>query len=414
MRILIVDDENTKVVEICSVLSDAQIAEESITVATTAASALKELKDNYFDLLIIDMYLPNRIGEAPNLSGGVDLLKRISRGTDVQLPEHIIGLTSNLEALAASQEDFSARSWFVEEVGPSKTTWKLRLMEKLQYLRAREEYQAVQLKNGTIANLRPDCDVLFICALLDPELTALHAVSATKWEVVTFPGDPGIYWSANLKFGTNTVSAVCVCLPQMGLVSAGVVASKAITLFKPKLVVMTGICAGRRGNCNLGDIIGANLTWDYGSGKFTEVEDSVVFEPAPFQAAASARVVGVLGELSNDKELLQKLYKECDGYRPAEVPKFHVAPIASGAAVQNHKEFFSGIVTQQRKMLGVDMEAFAIAWACHEALEPQPNWLIIKSVVDFADGTKDSKIQSFGSYISASLAISAVEKLIKR
>ncbi|AAB91731.1 conserved response regulator receiver protein of 44.8 kDa (plasmid) [Sinorhizobium fredii NGR234] len=413
MRILIVDDENTKVVEICGVLRDAQITEESITVATTAASALKELKESYFDLLIIDMYLPNRIGEAPSLSGGVDLLKRINRGNDVQLPEHILGLTSNLEALAASEEDFSARSWFVEEVGPSKTTWKLRLMEKLQYLKAREEYQGNQSKSEIIST-RPECEVLFVCALLDPELTALHAVSGCDWEVVTFPGDPGIYWSASLKFGANTVSAICVCLPQMGLVAAGVTAAKAITLFKPKLVVMTGICAGRKGDCDLGDIIGANLTWDYGSGKFTEVAGAVVFEPAPFQAAATARVGGVLAELSNDNELLQKLYKESPGYRPAKVPKFHVAPLASGAAVQNHKEFFSGVVTQQRKMLGVDMEAFAIAWACHEALEPQPSWLVIKSVVDFADGTKDSQIQSFGSYISASLAIYAVDRLINR
>ncbi|MFK4259748.1 phosphorylase family protein [Agrobacterium tumefaciens] len=414
MQILIVDDENSKVVEICGVLRDADIAEDCITVATTAAAALKELKSNYFDMLIIDMYLPNRVGEAPNLSGGVDLLKRINRGSDVQLPEHIVGLTSNLEALAASQDDFAARSWFVEEVGPSKTTWKLRLMEKLQYLKAREEYQSNQSQSEVIPTVRPECELLFVCALLDPELTALHNVSGCKWDVVTFPGDPAIYWSAQMLIGEKTVSAICMCLPQMGLVSAGVTAAKAITLFKPKLVVMTGICAGRRGDCKLGDAIGANLTWDYGSGKFTEADGEVTFEPAPVHAAASARVVGVLTELSNDKRLLEELYRNSPGYRPEAVPTFHVAPLASGAAVQNHKEFFSGVVTQQRKMLGVDMEAFAVAWACHEALEPQPNWLIIKSVVDFADGTKDSKIQAFGSYISGALAIAAIDRLLSR
>lgn len=414
MRILIVDDENAKVVEICAVLKEAQIENDCISVATTASAALKELKSNYFDMLIIDMYLPSRVGEPPNLSGGVELLKRIHRGNDVQLPEHIIGLTSNLEALAASEEDFAAKSWFVEEVGPSKTTWKLRLMEKLQYLKAREEYQNAQSKSELVDASRPACDVLFVCALLDPELTALHSASGCKWEVVTFTGDPGIYWSAKMQLGETEVSAVCVCLPQMGLVAAGVTAAKAITLFKPKLVVMTGICAGRRGDCDLGDIIGANLTWDYGSGKFTENDGDVVFEPAPFQAAATARSVGVLAELSNDKALLEKLYKESPGYRPKDLPTFHVAPLASGAAVQNHREFFSGIVTQQRKMLGVDMEAFAVAWACHEALEPQPSWFVIKSVVDFADGTKDSEIQSFGSYISASLALSAVDRFMSR
>lgn len=414
MRILIVDDENSKVVEICEVLREADIDSECIAVATTAAAAFKELKGNYFDLLIIDMYLPNRVGEAPNLSGGVDLLKRIHRGKDILLPEHIVGLTSNLEALQASEKDFTAKSWFVEEVGPSKTTWKLRLMEKIQYLKAREEYQSTQSRIETIATVRPECDILFVCALLDPELSALHKVSGCKWEVVTYPGDPAIYWHAKMQFGERTALAICMCLPQMGLVSSGVTAAKAIALFKPKLVVMTGICAGRRGDCNLGDAIGASLTWDYGSGKFTEVDDKVVFEPAPFHVAASARVVGVLTELSNDKVLLAELYKNSPGSRPEAVPTFHVAPLASGAAVQNHKEFFSGVATQQRKMLGVDMEAFAIAWACHEALEPQPNWLVIKSVVDFADGTKDSKVQTFGSHISGALAIAAIDKLLNR
>jgi len=413
MRILIVDDENAKVVDICQVLSGADIPRDHITVSTTAASALKELKQTYFDLLIIDMNLPDRVGEAPNVGGGVGLLKRISRGSDVRLPEHIIGLTSNLEALAASREEFAARSWFVEEVGPSHTTWKLRLIEKVQYLKAREQYQNSG-EPGALQAERPQCDVLFVCALLDPELVAVHAASAAKWELITYVGDPGIYWSTELKIGSKSARAVCVCLPQMGLVAAGVTVAKAITLFRPNLVVMTGICAGRKGDCELGDVIGANLTWDYGSGKFSEVNGSVAFEPAPFQAAASARVVGVLTELSNDSQIMEKLYRDSPGYRPEKLPKFHVGPLASGAAVQNHKEFFSGVASQQRKILGVDMEAFAVAWACHEALEPQPNWLIIKAVVDFADGTKDSKIQAFGSYLSASMAMSAVEKLLGR
>ena len=72
------------------------------------------------------------------------------------------------------------------------------------------------------------------------------------------------------------------------------------------------------------------------------------------------------------------------------------------------------MASQQRKILGVDMEAFAVAWAAHEATEPQPHWLIVKSVVDFADGTKDSRIQSFGSYLSAQIVLSAIERLVQR
>lgn len=62
MRILIVDDENSKVVEICEVLSRSNVSQDDIEVTTTGAAALQALKREYFDLLIVDMYLPSRIG----------------------------------------------------------------------------------------------------------------------------------------------------------------------------------------------------------------------------------------------------------------------------------------------------------------------------------------------------------------
>jgi len=86
--------------------------------------------------------------------------------------------------------------------------------------------------------------------------------------------------------------------------------------------------------------------------------------------------------------------------------------MASGAAVQNHKDFFDGIANQQRKILGVDMEAFGVAWACHQSFEPQPAWLIVKGVSDFADGTKNNDIQSFASYFSAKIALEALSSLL--
>lgn len=391
MRILIVDDENSKVVEICEVLSRSNVSQDDIEVTTTGAAALQALKREYFDLLIVDMYLPSRIGEQPSLSGGIDLLKKINRTDAIKLPEYIMGLTSNAEAMALSLDDFGTSSWFLEEVGPSKSGWKLKLMERVRYLRAREEISSNPKSSKPTSTERPRCDIVFVCALLEPELKELHAASKANWEILTLPGDPAIYWSATLEISGRKISAISLCLPQMGLVAAGVAVAKALATFKPSVVAMSGICAGRKGDCELGDVIGANLTWDYGSGKFTESNDGVVFEPAPFQAAASARVVGILTELATSGTLLQKFYKDSPGYRPPEVPTFHVGPLASGAAVQNHKEFFSGVASQQRKILGVDMEAFAVAWAAHEATEPQPHWLIVKSVVDFADGTKDSR-----------------------
>lgn len=410
MRVLIVDDENSKVVEIVGVLKESHVSDEEICVVTTAAAALKEMKSKYYDFLIIDIFLPHRVGEPPNLAGGVELLKRIHRGTDVPPPEHILGLTGNLEALELSHDIFAEHSWHLEEVGPTKTSWKLKLIDKVRYLRAREEFLSSDL-SSTASVVMPRCDLLIVCALPDPEFSEFCRAANTTWNTVSYLGDPHVYRRAELQVGDKRIAAMAVCLPQMGLVSAGVSVAKALALFRPSVVVMPGICAGRRGDCELGDAIGANLTWDYGSGKFTEVDGEVVFEAAPFQAAASAKVLAMLTELAADKVLIEQIYRESPGYRPSRVPNFHIGPMASGAAVQNYKDFFTGVVSQQRKILAIDMEAFAVAWASHQTLEPQPHWVIIKSVVDFADGTKDNKIQGFGSYFSARLVLTAIARL---
>ena len=51
MRILVVDDDNGKVVDVVKVVEQAGIDSSAIEVATTAASALKMLEANTYDLL---------------------------------------------------------------------------------------------------------------------------------------------------------------------------------------------------------------------------------------------------------------------------------------------------------------------------------------------------------------------------
>jgi nucleoside phosphorylase len=49
--------------------------------------------------------------------------------------------------------------------------------------------------------------------------------------------------------------------------AAGVLSMKMIEYFRPKYLAMTGILAGMRGGSEPGDIVAADPSWDYGSGK---------------------------------------------------------------------------------------------------------------------------------------------------
>lgn len=407
MKILIVDDENSKVVEITKAVQESGVKLEAIQVVTTAASAVSALKNEYYDLLIIDLVLPLRVGENPERNGGVSLLKQVHRSSDIQAPEFILGLTADETALAESKDSFTDLLWSVELSGHSNGEWKLRLQQKIQHLIARENH-----RDGLIVAQELECDVLFVCALLDPELLQLHAASGADWEKVTFPSDPAVYWKAQLEIDGCSLTAYSTCLPQMGLVSAASSVSQAVRTLGPKIVAMTGICAGRKGDCELGDAIAATVTWDYGSGKFVQRDDKVVFEPSPIQVISDAAVQSAITALIADNGKAQQFYDECSGYRTRSVPRIHNGPIASGAAVQNHEEFFSGVANQQRKILGVDMEAFGVAWACHQSFEPQPKWLVAKGVSDFADGTKEDDIQNFASYFSARVCLDALASIL--
>lgn len=403
MKILIVDDENSKVVEITRVVQDCGVDPGAIQVVTTAAAAVTALKSEYFDLLIIDLVLPLRVGEKPERSGGVSLLKQVHRSSEIQAPEFILGLTADEAALSESRDSFTDMLWSVELSGHGNGEWKFRLQQKLQHLIARENW-----RDGIAIDQELECDVLFVCALLDPELIQLQAASGVEWEKVTFPSDPTVYWKAQLVIGGRTLVAYSMCLPQMGLVSAASGVSQATRTLAPKFVAMTGICAGRKGDCDLGDAIAASVTWDYGSGKFVQKDDDVVFEPSPIQVISDAAVQSAITALIADSSKAEQYYNECRGYRTKSVPRIHKGPIASGAAVQNHEEFFTGVANQHRKILGVDMEAFGVAWACYQSFEPQPKWLVVKGVSDFADGTKEDDVQNFASYFSARVCLDAL------
>jgi nucleoside phosphorylase len=69
----------------------------------------------------------------------------------------------------------------------------------------------------------------------------------------------------------------------MGMTAAATLSMKLIYKFQPKYLVMTGIAAGVKDDDkrNYGDILIADQTYDYGSGKIMKTGDIETFRPAP-------------------------------------------------------------------------------------------------------------------------------------
>lgn len=76
----------------------------------------------------------------------------------------------------------------------------------------------------------------------------------------------------------------------------------------------------------------------------------------------------------------------------------HVAPIATGNSVMRDPQLFDNLSDSMRTVLGVEMEAAAIAAVAHAQ---KLRWLVMKGVMDHADHDKDDQLKLFAARASA-------------
>lgn len=217
------------------------------------------------------------------------------------------------------------------------------------------------------------------------------------------------YFISNFKLcNEETVSIILTLLPEMGLTAATNMTTKIINTFKPKKVFMVGICGGVKGAVELGDIIIASTSWDYGCGKIKPKSNTssgyYSFEASPNQISISPHITNIIKISTNDiLDDLTKKWNLSHVDRPMS-PKIHIGPMPSGASVICDTTLFNEIIRpQHRKCLGLDMETYGVYYATQHTSTVSTMFLSIKSVSDYADVEKNDNYHNFCCYISANL-----------
>jgi nucleoside phosphorylase len=85
--------------------------------------------------------------------------------------------------------------------------------------------------------------------------------------------------------------------------------------------------------------------------------------------------------------------------------------MASGSSVLADGEFVKLIKSQHRKVLGIEMESYAVYAAASEAFIPKPLPISVKFVVDYADGSKNDDLHGFGAFCSAQVVTQFIERV---
>lgn len=405
ISVLILEDKIERAKSISQALQKSGFSSESqIFHASEIISAKKKLSEKRFDLLLLDLQIPIRFDQEPKNDGGVNFLKEISSGPSFKLPKAIIAYSADAALVDANSGFFRDNAIIALNFLETSDQFERVVLNKARYL-CDEADRANQGDQRSFFY-----DVALICALESIEHEAIKQLPG-RWEPLIMGHDPSVYFTGNFEKGPKKLRVVSVCCPQMGMVPTAVVAMRLISHFCPKLFIMTGI-AGGCGDAAMGDLIVANPSWDYDSGKFKESSGVITFSPDPRQISIDPGIHSRLQTLISDSTFLHGLQKKWPAEKPAAVPKLFIGPLGSGGAVVSANEKVREIQAHSRKMIGLDMETFGFYFACQNSIKPTPLFFSVKSVSDFADKKKGDHFQKYAAFLAAQFAFEAALEIL--
>ncbi len=253
-----------------------------------------------------------------------------------------------------------------------------------------------------------DTDVAFLCALQQPELSALiQALGGdAKWTITGTARHTHVYRTASLRTKAGkSLKVVATTATSMGLTAAAIATTQLVMQFRPRLVVMVGIAAGTRsGGKEFGDVLVADPSVDYNSGK-VELKDGVRgFLPDTYPIGLNARLRSVLQKYQANTAVFEEIRSGWKASTPTRPNRVHIGPLGAADQVIDDPTRVLEIQKNWRKLIGVEMETYGVYRASHEAPEPKPRFISFKSVCDFAAEKTDSW-QDYAAYTAAEFAV---------
>ena len=271
----------------------------------------------------------------------------------------------------------------------------------LNPLRDEREYIAkeiLKVRNNQYNSL-DRVDVVLQLAVADEKRRAYQVLNLSE-------GNDKYLKEYNLSYGETTIKGdvrdyhvVVVTQSTMGMTEASRTTTAAILAFRPRLIVMTGICAGLKNKTHLCDLIVTKSTFDYSFGKL--FKDKLEHRPETLLINPGLTNFVNANLLNSAESIFADINSSFHGDAPSGC-KIHFTSMGSGPWVVDNPSIFTEIRDHiVGNCISLDMEAYGVASAAHQLNTP---WFILKSVQDYADGKKSStetKSRAYAAYSSA-------------
>ncbi|UCI21964.1 response regulator [Mesorhizobium sp. B2-1-8] len=380
MRIVVFEDMDDKFEAIRAELSKKGVKDAAIHRVKTVAQ-FASIGGSSPDLCILDIRMPGVEG-GESRSSGREILKMLDYSGHIRVP--VLAITAFPEEADNCRDDFAARGCIIYDFDRQEM-WSQALDIFLAQARDRGRYDFI------------------IFTALEKERRGFLSDGRVKIESLTRYGID--LWDFELDGRSGTI----VLMPRMGLVVAATLVSRVLDQYAPRVVAMSGICAGNGDHSKLGQLLVADMCWEYQSGKW--LDD--LFEAEPYQANITPATKLAISKIMEDPLLLTHLEAEYTGkFRPAERSSPKIAPFATGSAVIASEKRLGSIRLQHRKFAGLDMEIFGF-YVASELSGHQLQTFAAKVVVDDATNTKGDSLHEYGSFVSAKFVLDMVSNLLR-
>lgn len=267
-------------------------------------------------------------------------------------------------------------------------------------------------RSGLTPNQVEQYDYLFITALFDQEFEYIKEFCVFE----NIKENQNQHYIGHLEFAPSK-KVIAIHQLETGMVDAAILTAEMIARYKPKNVIMTGVCGGNpiEGSLNIGDIIIPDHIYLFEKGKKTEENKTEVYLKELVTTKTNG---GHIAAITNVKSSILKKVKEYtatiddrdipDGFVSNKL-KIHIAkPMACSFSVINVEGFFAEVILpNDRDTIGVEMESYAVARAC-ELSDLQPKCLIIKSVMDKTQFKTDN-----GKRLAGRTSAKCLEELLR-
>lgn len=390
IKVLVVEDNPAKKRKLFEKLGSLPNLFCEPDVVGSTSDAIKRLRDVQYDLMILDLFVPFKAADAPDEQNSIDLLSRIdSNSNHIKRPHHVLLISSAANLPEHIKEFARGRPWGCIQYSEDSEQVLGDIEHIAEWIQSQGEVQPVE---------DSACDIFIISALEDPEFTALEQAAGDIGPLIPLDSSQ-LVRQFHVESGERRIKIAAGFAQRMGPVASAVLCTKAILKLKPKLLLMNGICGAIGDKADIGDVIAADASWDWQSGKFVNEPDADFYN-APHQLNIPTNTRTLLIQLKREESFWGAFARDAAAMK-AHLPKLVLGPMATGASVVADERITKKIREEQNKnVVALDMETYAV-YAAAASANYSVGALSLKAVCDRADREKNDEYQAYAAKISA-------------